>query len=138
MIRHLVATTLAAGLVWAALPAAAQTRPPLRENESINAPLLAGFVGDAIRQNCDTISARMFVVWRKLQALEREAVRQGYTEAEIRAYIDSAEEKRRMEARRDAYLAAAGVRRGDADSYCRLGAREIAANSAVGELLRKR
>lgn len=134
----LLAASLIVTLLAAALSASAQTPPPLRENDAINTSLFAGFVGDEIRKNCDTISARMVVVWRKLRALERDALRQGYSEAEIRAYIDSREDKRRLERRRDAYLDANGVRRGDAESYCALGRREIAANSPIGELLRSR
>jgi hypothetical protein len=133
-----IALSLILAVSFPVFSAEGQDRPPLRDNESINAPLLAGFVGDEIRKNCADISARMVVVWQKLRALEREAVRQGYSEAEIRAYVQSREEKRRMEQRRDAYLKANGVRRGDPHSYCALGRREIAANSPIGELLRSR
>jgi hypothetical protein len=74
----------------------------------------------------------------RLYDLRDEALRQGYTREEIRAYVTSDTERKRMEARRDAYLAANGVRRGDPESYCALGRREIAANSMIGELLRAR
>jgi hypothetical protein len=53
MLRFLFAGLLALTL-WAVV-ATAQTRPPLRENPTINEPLFAGFVGDAIRKNCDAI-----------------------------------------------------------------------------------
>ena len=116
----------------------AHARPHLRDNPSINDPLFAGFVGDEIRKRCDSITGRVALAMRKLYELRDEALRQGYTEDEIRAYVTSDAEKKRMEARRDAYLAANGVRRGDAESYCALGRKEIAANSPIGELLRNR
>ncbi len=136
MPRFLFAALLA--LTASALAAPAQTRPPLRENPAINEPLFAGFVGDAIRKNCDAISGRVMLALARLNDLRDEALQQGYSREEIRAYVTSEDERERMEARRDAYLAANGVRRGDAESYCALGRREIAANSPIGELLRLR
>ena len=136
MLRILLAGLLALTLSGIAAPA--QTRPPLRENPTINEPLFAGFVGDAIRKNCESISGRVALALSRLYDLRDEALRQGYSRAEIRAYVTSDTERDRMEARRDTYLAANGVRRGDAESYCALGRREIAAKSAIGELLRLR
>jgi hypothetical protein len=78
--------------------------------------MLAAAVGDRIRTECPTISPRLFVVWRKARALERYALKQGYSAAQIDAYTSS-----------DAHRA-----------HCRVGAAEIAANSPIGELLRNR
>ncbi|MEM6741175.1 MAG: DUF5333 domain-containing protein [Pseudomonadota bacterium] len=121
-----------------AVSSAAEAKPHLRDNIPINNQLFAAAVGDQIRRNCPSISARVGLVWRKARALERYALEQGYTDDEIEDYLESKPDIRAMEARRDAYLAENGVRRGDAESYCALGQAEISANSPIGELLRSR
>lgn len=129
-----------AGVVLAAMllaaPLAAGALPPLSENRHINDRLFAAAVGDEIRNNCPGISARMMTVLAEARALERHALGLGYTEAQIRAYLRDREARRAMRARRDAWLEANGAVPGDADSYCRIGLREIEARSFIGSLLR--
>jgi hypothetical protein len=122
---------LTAGLV---LPAAA-AEVPLREEAHINNSLMAAAVGDAIRKNCSDIYARMVTVYFKAKALENYAREKGYTEAEVRAFLDSKEEKKRVLAVAESYMAEHGVIAGDEASYCRLGRAEIAAQSLIGSLL---
>ena len=69
------------------LSGTAHARPPLSQNDHINNQLFAAAVGDEIRKNCSSISARMFLVWRKAKALEKYAYDQGYTEEEMRAHL---------------------------------------------------
>ena len=102
----------------------------------INESLIAGRVGDIIRNTCPTISARMVVVYSKLKALERYARDKGYSEADFQAFRDDKVEKNRMKAQAAEYLRAAGAVEGDAESYCRVGRDEIAKGSLIGELLR--
>jgi hypothetical protein len=128
------ALSLALALAIAAGPAAAGH--PLGQDRRVMGTLLAAAVGDEIRRNCPDISARLMRVWRRAEALEAYARGLGYSESEIAAFLRSAEERAVLEARRDAYLADRGVRAGDADSYCRLGRAEIAADSPIGALLR--
>ncbi|MEM9249642.1 MAG: DUF5333 domain-containing protein [Pseudomonadota bacterium] len=138
MLKSLTAALCLTTLFALAFSSVADARPHLRDNTYINDQLFAAAVGDQIRRNCPTISARMVLVWRKARALERHALTEGYTENEIEAYLESKPDIRAMEARRDSYLSEHGVRRGDADSYCTLGNAEIAAKSLIGELLRSR
>ncbi len=123
----------AMGLAGAAQAAVLQ---PLEENKRVQSEFLAGAVGDAIRKNCPTISARIFRVMRRASDLEDYALSLGYTKADIRAMRDSPAAKARLKAMRDAYLTNNGVTKGDADSYCRLGLAEIEKNSLTGWLLR--
>lgn len=109
---------------------------PLPEEKHINNQLLAASVGDEIRKNCPTVSARMFVVWRKANALERYARDKGYQEDEVKAFLKSKDERKRMERLRNAYLEKNGVTKGNPDSYCALGHKEIKNKSLIGELLR--
>ncbi|RDC71915.1 hypothetical protein DLJ49_12525 [Rhodovulum sp. 12E13] len=136
--RHLIATALGIVLFALALGGAAGALPPLAQNKPINDQLFAAAVGDRIRKECPEISARLWVVMRKAQALERYALDQGYTQAQIDAYTASDPDKKRLEARALAYLAERSARPGDAEAHCRVGRAEIAAKSPIGELLRSR
>jgi len=136
--KSLIAGALGLVLFALALTGAAAALPPLAQNKPINDQLFAAAVGDRIRSECPTISARLFLVMRKARALERYALEQGYTQAQIDAYTSSESDKARLEARARDYLSERGVRPGDAAGHCRVGEAEIAANSPIGELLRSR
>ena len=127
-------------LVAGSLTAAAL--PPLEQNPRVAREFLAVAVGDEIRKNCGSISARFFRVLSKKNELENYALGLGYTRADIKAMVGDKAAKDRLKARRDDYLAAhgvqAGVQDGAEDAYCRLGREEIAKNSLTGWLLRAR
>ena len=135
--RRLIASALALTLFALAFSAAVAL-PPLSANKPINDQLFAAAVGDRIRKECPTVSARLLVVMQKARALERYAKAQGYTEAQIDAYTSSEPDKQRLEGRALAYLAERGARPGDAAAHCRVSEAEIAAKSPIGELLRSR
>lgn len=126
-----------AGLMAASTAAAAQL-PPLAENERVRNEFLAGAVGDAIVDNCPSISARMLVVIGRLNDLQRYARSLGYTDEDIRAFRKSPENRAQLDRMRDAYLAANGVVPGDAESYCALGRQEIERGTLIGTLIRAR
>ena len=132
--RFLTAGLLAALLSGAA--SAAVALPPLSENKFINGSLLSAGIGDEIRKNCPTISARIFRALLKARRLENYALSLGYSREEVKAFTNSKPDKARLERLRDAYLVAHGVTKGDSDSYCRLGYEEIEKNSLTGWLLR--
>ena len=114
----------------------AKAAPPISENAYINDRLFAAAVGDEIRKNCPDISARMVYVLVQLQRLKSYGRSQGYTDEEMEAYVEDKGAQNAMRARRDAYLKSAGVTKGDAASYCRLGRREIDGGTLIGSLLR--
>lgn len=128
----LVPMTLA--LLLLAMPAVALE--PLPQEKHINDSLRAGRIGDVIRKTCPTISARMFVVLGKIEDLKRYALAQGYSRSEVEAFIKNPEQKARLRAEADAYLAAAGAVPGQPETYCAVGEAEIAKGSLVGQLLR--
>lgn len=115
-------------------PAVAQN-PPLSENPYVNDRLIQARVADRVRKECPSISARFAYAYGQARALQRWALDQGYTEAEIEAFLDSKPDRDRVKAAAEAYLAANGVVAGDADSFCRLGEAEIDAGSIAGSLL---
>ncbi|MEL7167394.1 MAG: DUF5333 domain-containing protein [Pseudomonadota bacterium] len=111
-------------------------KPPLREVREIDGTILAVGIADEIRKNCPTISARMFRAITVVNGLKSRARDLGYTDAEIDAYRKSDVEKERLKTERLAYFAAAGVEAGAPETYCALGAAEIAKGGQVGALLR--
>ena len=131
----LLGAVAGAFLALSAAPATAQSLPPLSEETYVNQSLLSAAIGEAIRRNCSTISARLFLAFSKAMALERYALNLGYSKAEIKAFISSKTEKQRMTDEVIAYLMANGVVEGQESTFCALGRAEIAKKSLTGQLL---
>ncbi|MDO5622525.1 MAG: DUF5333 domain-containing protein [Paracoccus sp. (in: a-proteobacteria)] len=126
----------ALGAVILAQPAAALE--PLSQNRYINDRLIAARVADRVRRECPSIDARMVKAWGEARALKRYAERQGYSAAQIDAFLDSRPDRQRIYAVAEDYLKKNGARAGDAESFCRIGRDEIAKNTVSGSLLRAR
>jgi hypothetical protein len=128
-IRLAVVALLLAGPAFA-------TPPPMAQDTHINDELRAGFAGDTLRKTCPTLAARMIVVMGRLWDLKSYAEAQGYTGADYDAFRGDPVQRQRLKDEADAYLAAAGAKPGDVESYCKVGESEIAKRTAVGTLLR--
>lgn len=124
--------------VMVASASAAEALPPLSQNDYINHRLISARVADRIRKTCPNISARIFYAYSQARALERYALRLGYSQAEIDAFIDSDTEKTRVKAAAEEYLKANGATPGNIPGFCTLGRTEIAKKSVAGSLLRAR
>ncbi len=109
---------------------------PLSKENHINYSLMAAAAGDVIRKTCPSISARMFVVLGKANALKSYARKKGYTEAQVRAFLKDPAEKARVKGLAANYLKKRGAVPGDVASYCQVGRAEIAKKTLVGQLLR--
>ncbi len=109
---------------------------PLSQEPHINDELRAGAAGDILRHTCPAITARMLVVFDRLFALRDYALSQGYDEATVRAFLDDDSQKARIKAEAAAYLAKAGAKPGDVESYCKVGRDEIAKNTPLGQLIK--
>ena len=133
MSRNLTAAALAAALM---LPAAAGAKPSLRDVQEIEDPLFAVALAKEVADNCGNIAPRYFRGLGQLRRLKARANELGYSDAEIRAYIESDAEKDRMRAKGEQLLAQNGVSYGDEQSFCAYGRAEIEKNSAIGVLLR--
>lgn len=136
MKTRLSAMRLVSAMLLGVMATSAAALTPLPEEKHINDQLLAASVGDKIRKNCPSISARMFVVWQKANALEDYARDKGYSEDEVKAFLQDKDERKRMKRLRNAYLEQNGVSKNNPESYCALGEKEIKAKSLIGELLR--
>ena len=121
-----------------ALPLSALAKPSLRDVPQIEDGLFAVALAKEIRDECSSINGRTFKAIGVLTSLKREANQLGYSDDEIRAYVDSDGEKARMRAKGEAFLKQNGVRLDAPETFCAFGHAEIAKNSAIGALLRAR
>ena len=130
-----LAALAAATLTLGALAAPAAALEPLSQERHINSRLIAARIADRIRRECPTLNARMLYAYGQARALERYALDKGYSRAEVEAFLDDKAERRRIYAVAEDYMARNGVKKGDAESYCRLGRQEIANGTVTGSLL---
>lgn len=126
--------TLSLLATLAAAPAFALV--PLEQEAHINTSLVAGRVGDIIRQTCPTISAKMFTVMGALGDLKDYARDKGYSEKDVKNFLGDQGQKDRIRGLAAEYLAKAGAVPGDIESYCKVGRDEIAKGTLAGSLLR--
>lgn len=133
MLRTLTAAALACAV---ALPGAALAKPPLRDVAEIENPLFAVAMAKEVADHCDAIAPRYFKGLGELRRLKARANDLGYSDAEIRSYIESDAEKARMRAKGERLLAQNGVSYGEPETFCAYGRAEIEKNSAIGVLLR--
>ena len=124
---------VASALLW---PVAGHAKPPLRDVDEIDNELYYIAIANEIDKRCDAISGRRFKAINVMWGLKRKANDLGYSDAEIRAYVESDAEKARMRRKGEAYLSANGVSDGKPESFCALGRAEIKRNSAIGVYLR--
>lgn len=134
MMNKVVIAVALAGFTLAAPALAGPV--PMAQNAHINDELRAGFAGDILRKTCPTISARMLVVMGRLWDLKSYAEAQGYTGADYDAFRSDPVQKKRLKDEAAAYLAAAGAKEGDVESFCAVGEAEIAKKTPLGTLLR--
>ena len=129
-------TPTALALVLSALAAPVAAKVPLRDVAAIDDALMAIAIADEIRKRCDGIDARMIRAYATLSSLKNQARALGYSDDEIEDYVTSKDEKARMRAKAEAWLGARGVDHKDTAALCRFGETEIAAQSAIGRLLK--
>lgn len=127
---------LAAALFAAVPAAAAETKPPMRDVPEIADGIFVIVVANEIRRHCDDIDGRLFKGIGQIRRLRARANELGYPDHEIRALLDSHDEKERMRARGRIYMAAKGLDYDKPGDLCRLGHLEIRNKSAIGALLR--
>ncbi|WP_240517300.1 DUF5333 domain-containing protein [Paracoccus salipaludis] len=130
-----IVAALTAGLMTLGTLAPAAALEPLSQERYINDRLIAARIADRIRRECPTLDARMLYAYSQARALERYALDKGYTRQQVNAFLDDKAERKRIYAVADDYMARNGVKKGDPESYCRLGRQEIANRTVTGSLL---
>lgn len=123
--------------LFAALPVAAQSsKPPMRDVPEIADGVFVILVANQIRRKCDDISGRLLKGIGEIRRLKARANELGYSDDEIRALLDSEDEKARMIQRGRKYMASKGLDYDAPGDLCRLGHLEMKEKSAIGALLR--
>jgi len=128
-------TALALLLVMAT-PQLAMAKPPLRDVGEIDNELYYIALAKEISDYCGSITGRRFKAISVIWGLKSKANELGYSDSEIRAYVESDAEKARMRAKGEAYLSHHGVSYDNPETFCMLGRAEIERNSAIGVYLR--
>lgn len=118
------------------LPTSADAKPPLREVSEIDNELYYIAIANEIAEVCDSINGRRMKAIGVMWGLRSKANKLGYSDDEIRAYVESDTEKARMRNKGEAYLSANGAKYGQPETFCALGRAEINKNSAIGVYLR--
>jgi hypothetical protein len=108
----------------------------LRDEPSIDDNMLKVAIAIEISDECSSISARKLKGLNYLWSLKSDAADLGYSDDEIRSYVESKAEKARIRARGEAYIKAAGYNPTSAQDLCALGTQEIAKQSRIGSFLR--
>ncbi|MEX0284816.1 MAG: DUF5333 domain-containing protein [Paracoccaceae bacterium] len=120
------------------MPTLVAAKPPLREVKEIDDTLYYIAIANEIDEYCDGIYGLRVKAINKMYQLRAHANNLGYSDAEIRAYVESKAEQNRMRKKGEAYLAANGVTYAKPSTFCRLGRKEIARSSAIGIYLKEK
>ncbi len=130
-------TLLLAGAAALTLPVAPATaKPSLRDVPEVENIIFAAALAFEISENCGAIKARKIKALGMAWQLRSRANDLGYSDAEIRDYVESDVEKARMRTKGEKFLKANGVVYGNPESFCTYGRAEIEKSSAVGVLLK--
>ncbi len=127
---------LLAAICAISMPVMAEAKPPLRDVKEIDNELYYIAIANEISEYCPSIGGRRLKAIGVMWDLRSKANKLGYSDKEIRAYVDSDAEKDRMRAKGEAYLTQNGVSYENPNSFCTLGRKEIERNSAIGVYLR--
>jgi Family of unknown function (DUF5333) len=133
----LIKTTLLAAAMAAVAPiSGALAKPAMRDVPEIENILFAAALAYEVSGKCTSLAARRFKGLRMALRLRNRANALGYSDREIRAYVESDVEKARMRKKAETFLRANGVAYNKLETFCSFGRAEIAKSSAIGALLK--
>ncbi|PZO65960.1 MAG: hypothetical protein DI498_07695 [Paracoccus denitrificans] len=130
-----IASLTAVAVLASGLTVPAFANPPLSQERYINDRLIAARVADRIRRECPSLNGRVVYAYGEARKLQRYALNQGYSKAEIDRFLDDRKEKDRIYAVAERYLIQQGARKGDPESFCKVGRQEMANRTVSGSLL---
>jgi len=117
-------------------PVLAYANPSLRDVPEVENIIFAAALAFEVSKNCTSLAPRKFKALRMAWRLRAHANDLGYSDAEIRAYVESDVEKARMRAKGEKYLTANGVDYTKPETFCAYWRAQIEQASAVGALLK--
>lgn len=121
---------LTAGAVQASVAA------ELSQETDIDRGRLNIMLATKIRKHCGMINLRLLKTYAYGNALKDLAAERGYSKAEMDAYLDDKDEKKRLRGLRNAYFEEHDASKNDPESLCALGHSEIRKKSQIGLLLK--
>ncbi|SFI56973.1 DUF5333 domain-containing protein [Celeribacter neptunius] len=116
--------------------AAAAELPPLREVAEIDRNMLWAGLAVEVGDECPTIDVKKIKGLSFLWGLKNRASDLGYSDDEIRAYVESDSEELRIRRLGEDYVRAAGFDPKTPEGLCAFGEAEIARGSIIGSFLR--
>ena len=122
--------------IVALLAGATSAKAELRSVTHVSEGIITAAIAYEIGDKCGPVDALLLRGIGFLNGLRSHAASLGYSAAEIDAYIDDKTEQDRLEAVARDRLRAMGAVAGQSETYCTVGRAEIAAGSAIGQLLR--
>lgn len=108
----------------------------LKDVTRVTEGIIAVGMAVELSDKCSTLSPRKLRGLSFLSGLQNHARELGFSQAQIDAYIDDREEKRRLEAIARDRLARLGVVVGQESTYCTVGRAQMGEGTQVGRLLR--
>ncbi len=127
---------LIVAVATAVLTGAADAKSSMRDVPEIENMLFTVAIANEVGKKCGSLEGRWLRGYKMLFKLRRRANQLGYSDAEIRTYVESDVEKDRMRAKGYRYLESEGVVKNNPETFCALGRAEIAKSSAIGALLK--
>jgi len=111
-------------------------QPALGQVDRVRNGIIQVGMAYELSDKCSSLQPRLLRGISYLNELKRYAQAQGFSDAEIDAYVDNKAEQDRLEAMARRQLAALGVVAGREETYCRVGRAQIAEKTRVGWMLR--
>lgn len=126
--------TLSAAVLGAILTTSATANPG--DVTRVTEGIIAAGMAVELDDNCADVSVRILRGLNFLQGLKSALRDEGYSNAEIDAWIDDDAEKDRLEAIARQRLSDLGVRTDDPATYCVVARGQIEQGTQIGQLLR--
>ncbi|WP_460274576.1 DUF5333 domain-containing protein [Celeribacter sp. ULVN23_4] len=134
--RMLVKPSLIAALTLTFGAASAAELKPLREVKEIDQNMLWAALAVEVSDECPTIEVKKIKGLSFLWGLKNKASSMGYSDDEIRAYVESDKEEARIRKLGEEVIRHAGFDPKTEQGLCGFGEAEIAKGSIVGSFLR--
>jgi len=117
-------------------PGLAFANPSLRDVPEVENIIFAAALAHEISENCTSLAPRRLKALGMAWRLRGRANDLGYSDGEIRAYVESDVEKARIRDKGEKFLKANGVDYAKPETFCAYGRAQIEQSSAIGVLLR--
>lgn len=130
-------SVILAAMIMAPFAGAASAKS-LRDEPTIDGPMLSVAIAIEVSDKCPSIDARKIKGLNYLWGLKSAAKKLGYSDAQIKAYVESDAEKARMRKLGESYVRSKGLNPASVADLCTLGSNEIVANTLTGSFLRIR